>query len=150
SEERLNSEFTVKDRDDFASYSEYEKFIDNQNKLFDDYHQSDAKMKEAEAKLNEVNELIHQAKGYNEPAKKAEQTIQAQDEEKLDLDIKLDPSKSTSGQDNIDATANRIVENSASIKVEGSISDYAKNSENVNSYDQVPFHIPEQKMGVWH
>ncbi|HHR6129496.1 TPA: hypothetical protein ACS72K_001083 [Providencia alcalifaciens] len=147
SDERLNSEFAVKYREDFASDPEYKKFIDNQHKLFDDYHQSRKKMEEAEAKLNKVNELIREAEGDNKPAKKAEQTIQAQDEEKLDLNIKLDPSKSSSSQDNIDATANRLAEGSASIKVDASVSDHAKNSESVNSYNQIIFNDPGFKMG---
>ncbi|HHR6129497.1 TPA: hypothetical protein ACS72K_001084 [Providencia alcalifaciens] len=152
-EERLVSEFTVKNRADFASDSEYDKFRDSQNKLFDDCHQSRKKMEEAEAKMKELNESIRKIGRDDKPTKQAEQVeqveqaIQAHIGEELESDSGFDlskfaHSKYTINKYNIDATLNRIAENSARMNKEISVSDHVKSAENMNSYYQTLFGVP--------
>lgn len=141
-EERLDSEFLNKDRDDFASDLEYYEFIIEQSKVFDAYYENHTSMKEKETAIKDINELIHKVEYYGGFTKKANQPIIAHDEGKFISDSKLNFGKLSSNQYNIDTTANRIVENSASMKMEVSVSDHVKNVENVNSYYQAIFGIP--------
>lgn len=58
-EERLDSEFLNKDRDDFASDLEYYEFRIEQSKVFDEYYENNARIKEKEAKIKDNSELIY-------------------------------------------------------------------------------------------
>ena len=114
---KLEERLINKDRDDFTSDSEYYEFGLEQNKIFDEYYENNTRMKEKEAKINDNNELIHRVGRYDRVIRKA-------------------------GQYNIDATSNRIAENSANLNKEVSVSDHVKSAENVNSYYQSIFGIP--------
>lgn len=146
-EERLDSEFLNKDRDDFASDLEYYEFRIEQSKVFDEYYGNNARMKEKETEIKDINELIHEVERYDRFTRKAKQPIIAHDEGKFISDSKLDFGRISSDQDNIDTTANRIVENSASMNMEASVSVHVKNVENVNSYYQAIFGIPVYTTG---
>ncbi|ETT02903.1 hypothetical protein M5X66_16715 [Providencia sp. PROV188] len=146
-EERLDSEFLNKNRDGFSSDLEYYEFRIEQSKVFDEYYENNARIKEKEAKIKESSELIREAEHNDRLIRKAKQPIIEHDEGKFISDSKLNFGKISSHQYNIDTTANRIVENSASMKMEVSVSDHVKSADTINSYYQVIFGVPVYTTG---
>ncbi|MBS0926274.1 hypothetical protein JK188_17515 [Providencia sp. JGM181] len=146
-EERLDSEFLNKDRDDFASDLEYYEFRIEQSKVFDEYYENNARIKEKEAKIKDNSELIYKVEHDDRSIRIVKQSIVTNGEDKLISDGKLNFGKLSSDPYNIDATSNRIVENSASMKMEVSVSDHVKSADTINSYYQVIFGVPVYTTG---
>lgn len=153
----LNSEVIVNKKDDFDSDLEYKEFMHKQNELKASYQENKVRIERTEAKMKHLDELINQiehdswlareAERDNRLAKEAEQTIPAHDEEELESDRPLSFIKFTSDQFNIDETSNRIVEDSASMKMEASVSNYIDNAENGNLAYLAIFGLPVHTTG---